>query len=60
LTHPEAIRLALERAHGGHWLPRDLQARRDGRGSKPGHTVKLGGAARMNDGTLTLSVVVRV
>ena len=29
LTHPEAIRLALERAHGGHWLPRDLQARRD-------------------------------
>jgi site-specific DNA recombinase len=29
LTHPEAIRLALERAHGGHWLPQDLQARRD-------------------------------
>jgi site-specific DNA recombinase len=28
LTHPEAIRVALERAHGGHWLPQDLQARR--------------------------------
>jgi site-specific DNA recombinase len=28
LTHPEAIRFALERAHGGHWLPEDLQARR--------------------------------
>jgi site-specific DNA recombinase len=27
-THPEAIRYALERAHGGHWLPQDLQARR--------------------------------
>ena len=29
LTHPEAISYALERAHGGHWLPQDLQARRD-------------------------------
>src|SRR5438270_3820419 len=29
LTHPEAVRLALERAHGGHWLPQELQARRD-------------------------------
>jgi site-specific DNA recombinase len=29
LTHPEAIRLALERAHGGHWLPQELQARRE-------------------------------
>jgi site-specific DNA recombinase len=29
LTHPETIRLALERAHGGHWLPQKLQARRD-------------------------------
>jgi site-specific DNA recombinase len=29
LTHPEAIRFALERAHGGHWLPQDLQARRE-------------------------------
>ncbi len=29
LTHPEAIGYALERAHGGHWLPQDLQARRD-------------------------------
>jgi len=27
LTHPETIRLALERAHGGHWLPQELQAR---------------------------------
>jgi site-specific DNA recombinase len=29
LTHPEAIQLALERAHGGHWLPQDLKARRE-------------------------------
>ena len=29
LTHPEAIRFALERAHGGHWLPQELQARRE-------------------------------
>jgi site-specific DNA recombinase len=29
LTHPEAIRFALERVHGGHWLPKDLQARRE-------------------------------
>jgi site-specific DNA recombinase len=29
LTHPETVRLALERAHGGHWLPQELQARRD-------------------------------
>ena len=27
LTHPGTIRLALERAHGGHWLPQELQAR---------------------------------
>jgi len=29
LTHPESIRYALERAHGGHWLPQELQARRE-------------------------------
>ena len=29
LTHPESITEALERAHGGHWLPQELQARRD-------------------------------
>jgi site-specific DNA recombinase len=29
LTHPETIRRALERAHGGHWLPQELQAHRD-------------------------------
>jgi site-specific DNA recombinase len=29
LTHPETIRLALERAHGGHWLPQELQAHRN-------------------------------
>src|SRR5215203_5895327 len=28
LNEPEAIRFALEWAHGGHWLPQDLQARR--------------------------------
>jgi site-specific DNA recombinase len=30
LTEPGAIRWALERAHGGHWLPQELQARREG------------------------------
>ena len=30
LTEPAAVRSALERAHGGHWLPQELQARRDG------------------------------
>ncbi len=29
LMHPELITHALERAHGGHWLPQELQARRD-------------------------------
>jgi site-specific DNA recombinase len=29
LTHPESIAYALERAHGGHWLPQELQARRE-------------------------------
>ncbi len=29
LSHPESITQALERAHGGHWLPQELQARRD-------------------------------
>jgi site-specific DNA recombinase len=27
LTHPEAIAYALERAHGGHWVPQELRAR---------------------------------
>jgi site-specific DNA recombinase len=29
LAHPESIAYALERAHGGHWLPQELQARKD-------------------------------
>jgi site-specific DNA recombinase len=29
LTHPEAIGQALHRAQGGHWLPHELQARRE-------------------------------
>jgi site-specific DNA recombinase len=29
LSEPAAIRWALERAHGGHWLPQELQARRE-------------------------------
>jgi len=29
LTHPEIIAQALERAQGGHWLPQELQARRE-------------------------------
>ena len=28
LTHPQWIAYALERAHGGHWLPQELQARK--------------------------------
>jgi site-specific DNA recombinase len=27
MTHPKSITDALERAHGGHWLPQELQAR---------------------------------
>ncbi|MGH3147505.1 MAG: hypothetical protein ACRDTR_17040 [Rubrobacter sp.] len=27
LTHPEHVRFALERAHGGEWLPQELKAR---------------------------------
>jgi site-specific DNA recombinase len=37
LTHPKSITDALERAHGGQWLPQELQARqqnlREGRGA---------------------------
>jgi site-specific DNA recombinase len=29
LTHPESIGEALQRAHGGGWLPQELQARRE-------------------------------
>lgn len=29
LTHPDQMAQALERAHGGHWLPQELQARRE-------------------------------
>ena len=29
ITHPEMIAQALERAQGGHWLPQELQARRE-------------------------------
>ena len=29
LTHPEWIAYALQRAHGGHWLPQELQARKE-------------------------------
>jgi site-specific DNA recombinase len=29
MQHPEIIAHALERAHGGHWLPQELQARRE-------------------------------
>lgn len=38
LAHPDNIVQALERAHGGHWLPQELQARKDalrkGQGSR--------------------------
>jgi site-specific DNA recombinase len=30
VAHPEWIAYALARAHGGHWLPQELQSRRDG------------------------------
>lgn len=29
LLHPDSIAQALERAHGGHWTPQELQARRE-------------------------------
>jgi site-specific DNA recombinase len=29
MAHPEWIAYALERAQGGHWLPQELQSRRD-------------------------------
>ena len=29
LTHPEIVAYALERAHGGHWVPQELRARID-------------------------------
>ncbi len=29
LAHPESITQALERAHGGHWLPQELRDRRE-------------------------------
>jgi site-specific DNA recombinase len=29
ITHPESIAQALQRAQGGHWLPQELQARRE-------------------------------
>jgi len=29
LTYSEWIAYALERAHGGHWLPQELQARKE-------------------------------
>ena len=29
LAHPASITQALERAHGGHWLPQELQERRE-------------------------------
>ena len=30
LTHPEQVAEVLARAHGGHWLPQELQARQQG------------------------------
>jgi len=29
LAHPEWMGYALERAYGGHWLPQELQARKE-------------------------------
>ncbi|HRY16639.1 MAG TPA: hypothetical protein P5330_12310 [Candidatus Competibacteraceae bacterium] len=29
LAHPESIAYASERAQSGHWLPQELQARRE-------------------------------
>jgi site-specific DNA recombinase len=37
LTHPESITEALQRAHGEHWLPQELRARRE--------NIRAGGAA---------------
>ncbi len=30
LTHPEQISQALARAHGGHWMPQEMQERQQG------------------------------
>jgi site-specific DNA recombinase len=30
LTHPQQVTQALERVHGGNWLPQELQARQEG------------------------------
>ncbi|MBV8614829.1 MAG: hypothetical protein JOY66_13845 [Acetobacteraceae bacterium] len=32
LTHPEQVTQALARAHGGHWLPQELQGHQQGCG----------------------------
>ncbi len=32
ISHPETISAALQRAYGGHWLPQELQARRESLG----------------------------
>jgi site-specific DNA recombinase len=45
LTHPETIRLALERAHGGHWLPQELQAHRNHPPPRPSQSATAGRTA---------------
>ena len=38
LTHPEHAKHALQRAHGGEWLPRELKARLENVGKAIAHT----------------------
>jgi site-specific DNA recombinase len=38
LTHPEHVQHALQRAHGGEWLPRELKARLENVGKALAHT----------------------
>jgi site-specific DNA recombinase len=38
LTHPEHVQHALQRAHGGEWLPQELKARLENLGKAIAHT----------------------
>ena len=43
LTHPEHVEHALQRAHGGEWLPQELKARLENVGKAIAHTERQNG-----------------
>ncbi|MBA3701884.1 MAG: recombinase family protein [Rubrobacteraceae bacterium] len=43
LTHPEHVEYALQRAHGGEWLPQELKARLENVGKAIAHTERQKG-----------------